>query len=217
MTIDMAKSAKVDHDSSQTIDLLADLVPTTWNSEDMKWQMQDGILTGSSTASRKRKDWVGAKFPQEIGGDFDFELELKQSGFAPLQIDLPLGDKQAIRLHLGGLGSALMVIDGKEDRDAAPQHSNKDAKLKRDVWQRLTAKVRHQGENVSIDVALDGVRVGQFSGLRSRISFPKWVKPDPVHVKFAGTGHNQLQLEFRRAVVGIDPLAAIEIEKTKPK
>ncbi len=216
-TIDMAKSAKVDHDSTQTIDLLADLVPTILNSRNMTWQMQDGILIGNSTASRKRKDWAGAKFPQEISGDFDIELELKQSGFAPLQLDLPLGDKQAIRLHLGGLGSALMVIDGKEDRHAAPEHSNKDARLKRNVWQRLTAKVRHQGENVSIDVALDGDRVGLFSGLRSRITFPKWVKPDPVHVKFAGTGHNELQLEFRRAVVHIDPPAAIEIEQTKPK
>lgn len=216
-TIDMAKSTKVDHDSTQTIDLLSDLVPTTLNSRNMTWQMQDGILIGNSTASRKRKDWAGAKFPQEISGDFDIELELKQSGFAPLQLDLPLGDKQAIRLHLGGLGSALMVIDGKEDRHAAPEHSNKDARLKRNVWQRLTAKVRHQGENVSIDVALDGDRVGLFSGLRSRITFPKWVKPDPVHVKFAGTGHNELQLEFRRAVVHIDPPAAIEIEQTKPK
>ncbi|HAW29695.1 MAG TPA: hypothetical protein DCY03_16495, partial [Planctomycetaceae bacterium] len=106
---------------------------------------------------------------------------------------------------------------GKEDRDAAPEHSNKDARLKRNVWQRLTAKVRHHGENVSIDVALDGDRVGQFSGLRSRITFPKWVKPDPVHVKFAGTGHNELQLEFRRAVVHIDPPAAMELEKTSPK
>jgi serine/threonine protein kinase/formylglycine-generating enzyme required for sulfatase activity len=217
MMIDIAKLVKADNDSSQTIDLLADLVPTILNSRNMTWQMQDGILIGNSTASRKRKDWAGAKFPQEISGDFDIELELKQSGFAPLQLDLPLGDKQAIRLHLGGLGCALMVIDGKEDRDAAPQHSNKDVKLKRDVWQRLTAKVRHQGENVSIDVDLDGERIGLFSGLRSRITFPKWVKPDPVHVKFAGTGHNELQLEFRRAVVHIDPPAAIEIEKTKPK
>lgn len=217
MTINMAKSVKVDHSSTQTIDLLADLVPTILNSRNMTWQMQDGILIGNSTASRKRKDWAGAKFPQEISGDFDCELELKQSGFAPLQLDLPLGDKQAIRLHLGGLGSALMVIDGKEDRHAAPEHSNKDARLKRNVWQRLTAKVRHHGENVSIDVALDGDRVGLFSGLRSRITFPKWVKPDPVHVKFAGTGHNELQLEFRRAVVHIDPPAAIEIEQTKPR
>lgn len=218
MMIDIANLVKADNDSSQTIDLLADLVPTTLNSRNMTWQMQDGILAGSSSASRQKKDWVGAKFPQEIGGDFDIELELKQSGFAPLQIDLPLGDKQAIRLHLGGLSSALMVIDGKEDRDAAPEHSNKDARLKRNVWQRLTAKVRHHGENVSIDVALDGDRVGQFSGLRSRITFPKWVKPDPVHVKFAGTGNSStLELEFRRALVHIDPPAAMELEKTSPK
>jgi serine/threonine protein kinase len=213
-----AKWVEVEKSSSQTIDLLADLVPTTLNSKNMAWQKQDGILAGNSSASRKKKEWVGAIFPQEIDGDFDLELELKQSGFAPLQIDLPLGDKQAIRLHLGGLGSALMVIDGKEDRDAAPEHSNKDAKLKRNVWQLLTAKVRHNDENVSVDVALDGERIGLFSGPRSRITLPKWVKPDPVHVKFAGTGVSGiLELEFRRALVHIDPPAVMQIEKTSPK
>ena len=217
-SIDMEKSVKVDHDSTQTIDLLSDLVPTTLNSEDMSWQMQDGILAGSSSPSREKKEWVGAIFPQEISGDFDIELELKQSGFAPLQIDLPLGDKQAIRLHLGGLGCALMQIDGKADRDAAPQYRNEDTRMKRNVWQRLTAKVRHQGENVSIDVALDGERIGLFSGPRSRITLPKWVKPDPVHVKFAGTGVSGiLELEFRRALVHINPPAVMQIEKTSPK
>lgn len=213
-----AKWVKVGKSSSQTIDLLADLVPTTWNSENMSWQMQDGILAGNSSASRKKKDWVGATFPQEIEGDYDFELELKNSGFSPLQIDLPLGNKRAIRLHLGGLGSALMQIDGKADRDAGPQYRNQDATLKRNVWQRLTAKVRHHGENVSIDVALDGERIGQFSGPRSRITLPKRIKPDPVHVKFAGTGTSStLELEFRQAIAHINPPAAMQIDQTSPK
>jgi len=209
-TIREAKWVKVNNDSSQTIDLLADIAPTTLNSKDLKWQMQDGILIGNSSTSSEKKKWVGATFPQEVSGDFDFELVLKQSGFAPLQFDLPLGDKQAIRLHLGGLGCALIEIDGKSDRDAAPQYRNKDAKLKKNVWQRLTAKVRHHDENVSIDVALGGVRIGQFSGPRSRITLPSWVKPDPVHVKFAGNGDlSTLQLEFRRALVLIGSRAAM--------
>ncbi|MFI4849447.1 MAG: SUMF1/EgtB/PvdO family nonheme iron enzyme [Gimesia chilikensis] len=217
-TINTAQDEQVDKSSSQTIDLLADLVPTNWNSENMSWQMQDGILAGNSSASRKKKDWVGATFPQEIDGDYDLELELKNSGFSPLQIDLPLGNMRAIRLHLGGLGSALMQIDGKGDRDAAPQYRNQDATLKRNVWQLLTAKVRHHGENVSIDVALDGVRIGQFSGPRSRITLPKRIKPDPVHVKFAGTGTSStLELEFRQAIAHINPPAAMQIDQTSPK
>lgn len=199
-----AKWVEVGNDTSQPIDLLADLVPTAMNSKDLNWQMKDGVLSCSSTSSSatKKKKWVGATFPQKISGDADFDLELKQMGFAPLQIDLPLGDKQAIRLHLGGLGCALMEIDGKGDRDVDPEYRNTDVKLKRNVWQRLTAQVRHHGENIDVDVALDGIRIGRFSGLRSRITLPSWIKPDPVHVKFAGNGDlSAIQLEFRRVLV----------------
>lgn len=195
---------RIDGAPSQQIDLLANVEAADLNSQNMKWEFNAGVLTGKGVATTADKRWSGVRFPHEIRGAYDLELELKQSGFAPLQIDLPLGDEHAIRVHLGGLGSALMVIDGKQDKDAAEPHRNDNARMKKNVWHRLTAKVRYDGEEVNVDAALDGLVIGRFSGARSRISLPGWVEPDPIHVKMSGFElHPPVELSFRRAVVSM--------------
>ncbi len=94
-----------------------------------------------------------------------------------------------------------MKIDGKEDRDAAEEFRNNDAKLKYGKWQQLSGKIRHKGENVEIDVTLDGVHVGRFAGNRSRISLPHWNSVRPTTVKFSGHGDlSKAQIEVRGEV-----------------
>lgn len=192
--------------SAPPIDILANVNAAWLDSVNMRWEFNDGILAGSGIAPSQEKKWAGITFPDEITGDYDFELEFKQFGFAPLNVDLPLGEKQAVRVHLGLPGSALTRIDGKAGSDAAEPYRNDGAKMKNNNWQRLTAKIRHLDGDVSIDVALDGIRVGQFAGVRSRVSLPKWVTADPVHLIVAGyADFSAVQLAFRRIVISPSP------------
>ncbi|QDT35026.1 bifunctional serine/threonine-protein kinase/formylglycine-generating enzyme family protein [Thalassoglobus polymorphus] len=196
-----AKWVALEMDSSQqrSFSLSTDL--EILKSENMNWEFKDEVLKGHGTATKKTHKWVAAEFTNEIHGDYDIDFEFKQSAFYPIQVDFPLGDNQAIRVHIGGQGSALMKIDGKEDRDAAEEFRNDDAKLKYGKWQQLSGKIRHKGENVEIDVTLDGVHVGRFAGARSRISLPHWNTVRPTTVKFSGYGDlSKAQIEVRGEV-----------------
>ena len=201
-----AKWVQIDGGPLQQLDLLADVNLEKLSAHNMNWKLDDGLLVGSGIAPTNEKRWSGCAFHQRISGDYDLDLEFKQSGFAPLQFDLPLGREQAIRIHLADHHSALTIIDGKQDKDADEPHYTEDVTMRNNVWHQLTARVRHDGDNVSVDVGLDGITVGQFSGARSRISLPDTAgRPNSFRLKLVGhADFSTVQLAFRRAVVSMD-------------
>ncbi len=187
------------------VDLLAGLDVSKLKTEAFSWQFNGDILVGNGIAQSFTKGWLGLQFSQEASGDYDLELSFKTDRIFPLQVDLPLGHEQAIRIDLSPNGSGLLMIDGVDygvNREAVSTYSNNDAKLTSQKWQLLSGKVRHQSDNVDIEVALDGILVGKFTGARSRITLPKWVKPDPGRVKLQGLCDlSNVELQIRQATV----------------
>lgn len=184
-----------------TIDLLRGVEFDNASASKLKWRREGHRLVATGVATDSKPDWDGMIFPSKFGGDYDAEIDFKQSGFVPLQIDFPLGDR-AIRVSLTGGGGGLMKIDDKDANQQSPPLSNPDVKMRNNVTQTLIAKVRQRGNEVDVVVTLDGVQVGHFSGLRNRITLPAWVKPNVDRVSFAGRGDfSKTQIEFSRAVV----------------
>ncbi len=172
-------------DPPQEIDLLLAVDTAALRYSNFVWRREGAKIVGEGTSPKSVSDWRGFRFPTNLAGDYDVEIDFQQRGFYPLQIDLPLGDR-AIRLSLSPGGSSLMKIDGKDDNQLDAPFRQRDTRLKSGVIQQLRAQVRHSGDNVKVDATLDGQPVGSFDGLRSRISLPHWIQPDKTRITGAG-------------------------------
>lgn len=183
------------------IDLLAALDVSQLGDSDMKWERKGQTVVCTGTGAAGKSAWKGFRFPTEIGGDYEVELEFQQRAFWPMQIDLPLQDK-AVRVSLTGDFSDLMIEDDKAQPNAERTWRSSAAKLKTMVPQKLVIRVRQSGSRADIEATLDGVTLGTYSGERSRIAFPAWVKPNFKQITSGSLCGNLAEgyIELRRAV-----------------
>ncbi len=183
------------------IDLLAAVDVSQLGDSDMKWERkgQTVVCTGTGTAGKSA--WKGFRLPTEIGGDYEVELEFQQRAFWPMQIDFPLQDT-ALRVSLTGEYCDLMIEDDKANPNAERTWRSSATKLKTMVPQKLVVRVRQLGTRAEIEATLDGVTLGTYSGERSRLVLPSWVKPNVKQITSGSLCGNLAEgyIELRRAV-----------------
>lgn len=199
------QSIRVRRLATKVTDLLAGPGVPEERSANAQWRFNYGILTGKGTARSSKSGWCWCNFDQKITGDFDFEISLRSKAISPFQLSVPLGNEQALTVSLSYNVSGLIFVDGVDigtnPNSEFPFQSN-DALLKNDAWQLLCGKVRHHGDELSVELTLDDVLIANFNGSRTRIGHAQWGKPDPVHFKFSGYGDlSNVEVQFRRAVV----------------
>ncbi len=188
-------------DTNGKIDLLAAVDVSQLGDSEMRWERQGQTVVCTGTGAAGKSDWKGFRFPTEIGGDYEVELEFQQRAFWPMQIDFPLQDT-AVRVSLTGDFSDLNIADDKEHPNAERTWRSSTAKLKSMVPQRLLIRVRQSGTRAEIEATLDGVTLGTYRGERSRIVLPSWIKPNFKQITSGSLCGNLAEgyIELRRAV-----------------
>jgi hypothetical protein len=185
------------------IDLLAAVDVSQLGDSDMKWERkgQTVVCTGTGTGTAGKSAWKGFRLPTEIGGDYEVELEFQQRAFWPMQIDFPLQDT-ALRVSLTGEYCDLMIEDDKANPNAERTWRSSATKLKTMVPQKLVVRVRQLGTRAEIEATLDGIKLGTYSGERSRLVLPSWVKPNVKQITSGSLCGNLAEgyIELRRAV-----------------
>lgn len=169
--------------ASEWIDLLATVDPAQASGSTMRWTKEGPVLTGKVISSAK-VGWLVFVPPPKITGDYDLELDLLVAESDYLQVGLPLNET-IVTASFGAQGTALHWIDGNDLNwgNNPPPHGNTEVRLEKGVRQRITASVRHEGENVTVETTLNGQVASRYSGLRSRLSTPKETGPRPDQMK----------------------------------
>jgi serine/threonine protein kinase len=187
--------------AGQEIDLLAALTPQTMGDAEMRWERKGDRVVCTGTGAAGKSDWKGFRFPTEIGGDYEVELEFQQRAFWPMQIDFPLQDT-AVRVSLTGDSSDLMIADDPAQPNAERTWRSSAAKLKTMTPHTLVVRVQQSGTRADIAATLDGVTLGTYSGERRRIVLPDWVKPNLKQITASSLCGNLAEgyIELRRAV-----------------
>ncbi len=202
-------------DPNDEIDLLAAVDVSQLGDSDMKWERKGQTVVCTGTGAAGKSAWKGFRLPTEIGGDYEVELEFQQRAFWPMQIDFPLQDT-AVRVSLTGDYCDLMIEDDKSQPNAEKTWRSTATKLKTMVPQKLVVRVRQSGTRAVIKATLDGVTLGTYSGERSRIVLPSWVKPNVKQITSGSLCGNLADgyIELRKAVYR--PLSPVSPEIASP-
>ena len=165
------------------IDLLATVDVEPISRGTRKWTRGEVGLVGTVNESADA-GWVVLVPPHEFQGDYDLEVEYTLFGSDYLQLGLPLNETVAT-LSIGANGTGLHWIDGRDFNsvDATSQLGNTMVTTRPGTKQRVSASIRHNGDAVSIETALDGQPAGRYAGLRSRVTTPQETAPAARRLK----------------------------------
>lgn len=148
------------------------------------WRRDGTRIIADCTGAPGQDLWRFLAFPVHIEGSYDLEIDFKQIGYSPMQITLPINDR-IVTLGISPKdGANLFLVDGKETN--LPPVKIESTRLRNNVSYRFEAKVRHQGEYVSVHATLNGDDAGYFAGLSSRLSMHHWIKHALNRCKIGG-------------------------------
>ena len=169
------------------VDLLITVDVNSNRAPRMTWRREGTSIIGDGEEPKSEVVWRFLRFPVQIEGSYDLEIDFTQHDIFPLQIILPLGDRDLTQ-NVSPNGCDMGLIDGESAKLPFPM-THPEIRLNRDVLYRFVAKVRHQGDYVTVHNTLNGEDAGYYAGLRGRITVPHWVKPELKYTKIGGRIH----------------------------
>ena len=169
------------------VDLLITVDVNAARSSRLTWRRDGTRIIGDGEEPKSEVVWRFLRFPVQLDQNYDLEIDFRQHDIYPLQVVLPLGDRDLVQ-NMTPDGCDMGLIDGESAKLPFPM-TQPETRLNRDEFTRFVAKVRQRGDYVTVHTTLNGDDAGYYSGLRSRVTVPHWVKPELKYAKIGGRVH----------------------------
>lgn len=177
-----------------------------------KWIREGDSIHASASSSSN------VSLPVELEVcSYDLQVEFtRNNGKGTIQIGLPVG-KRMCTLALGGWSDAYSVLAAINGKDTPPEATRRPGTIVNGKRYAVLAKVRVDGEAVSVEVLVDGAAYLQWNGNDNQISVPSWSHPPYPHRPALGGGCADVTYHSAELRVLSSPTAKVQVLSSPPE